>query len=118
MNIIKNIFKNQYITTFISILILLYSATINNNISKYKYSKNIMLKLYTKIFNHHFFRLIYLIFILCIFNYDVKIALSLTIAFIMINISITNNMVDNSFGQFENFLELEHFSDNTLRTKF
>jgi hypothetical protein len=129
MSIIKNILKNQYVTTFVSILLLLFSATIDRHYTQNTklsslynkesgaiqesgviQEKHILLKLYAKIFNHHFFRLAYLLLIIYIFNYDVKIALSLSILFIMVNISITNNMIKKSFGQFENFIELEHFT--------
>ncbi len=111
MNIIKNTLKNQYITTFISIVILLYSATIDTHITNIKF---LQLKLYTKLFNHYLSRLMFLLLIVYIFNYDTKIALSLSIAFIMVNISITNNMEKNSLGQFEHFLELEHFTQKSL----
>jgi hypothetical protein len=107
MDLIKKTLKNQYVTTFLSIIILLYSATINN-IS----IKNNQFKFYSKIFNHHFFRVIYLLLILYLFDNDIKLAIALSIAFIMMNISVTNNMVKSSFGQFENFIELEHFSDD------
>jgi len=123
MNIIKNILKNQYITTIISIVLLLFSATVNRYINQKptfitnQHGKHFLLKFYTTIFNHHFFRLAYLLIIIYIFNYDVKIALSLSIVFLMMNILITNNMAKKSFGQFENFIELEHFTDEYKYSK-
>jgi hypothetical protein len=110
MNIIKNILKNQYISTFISITILIYTVLLSNNLSNRKNNKHNLLKFYTKIFNHYLFRVMFLLLVLYFFNNETRISICLVIAFIMINISITNNMIKNSFGQFEHFLELEQFT--------
>ena len=112
MDFIKNKLKSQYITTFIIILVLLYSATIENNIGNYKKSQYMFLRLFEKIFNHHFFRMIYLLSVFYFLNKNLELGFGLAVAFIMINIALTKNMVKNNLKQFENFIELEHFSEN------
>ncbi len=101
MQTIKKIFKNQLWLTVLSIVILIYSGTFD------KISKQ---KLHIKIFSHYLFKIILLLSIVYLFDYDQKISISLSILFLMVNILITNNMIIKSNGQYENFIQLEHFS--------
>ena len=102
MTSVNNIFKNEYVITLLSAIILIHSANLGNKISRP----------YNKIFNHYIFTILFLLLLLYIICHDKKLGFIMAIAFIIVNQTITNNMVFNNLNQLNNFIKLEHFTKN------
>jgi uncharacterized membrane protein len=102
MSSIYKLFNNNYITTLLSSIILIYSANLGNKIPKF----------YTKVVDHYAFKILFLIILLYVLNNNKNLGFVIAIAYIIINQTITNNMVTNNMNQFENLIEFEHFTNN------
>ena len=90
-----NLFKNSYINTLLSIVIIIYAST---------------LKSYNKIYNNCIFKFLLLLFILILSKKDIQLSFSIIIAYLIIYKNIIRNNVDENMDNIDHYMQLEYFT--------
>ena len=97
-----NLFSNQYFTMLISLTLVIYSSIFGKNVPRY----------YKKVFNNQLFKVGYLFLIYSVANHNLKLALLLSVAYLITHINLTKNLINENFSQLEHFIQLEHFTND------
>jgi hypothetical protein len=81
----NNIINNHYLITFISIIIIIYSGSINKHFSR----------LSIKLYNNQIVKIIYLICLYLLSELNINLGISMAILYITIHIYMTNTLINN-----------------------
>jgi len=98
-----NFINNKYITTFISLCLIICILCLNKNIN-----------INVDVYNNIIFKLLYLLLIFIVNDKDYQLSIYLTIMYIMLDHITTNNQKQKMISEFEHSNQLEHYTQDYL----
>jgi hypothetical protein len=96
-----NFTNNKYITTSLSLLLIIFVCCLKNNID-------------INIYNNIVFRLLYLLLIFVIIEKDYRLGLFIAISYIVIDKISTYNNLRNDLAELEHYKQLEHYTQDYI----
>ena len=94
-------FTNKYITTFLSLLLIILLGCFKNNTN-------------INVYNNIIFKILYLILIFIIIDKDYRLGLFLAIIFIILDQLTTYNNLNTVFNELEHSKQLEHYTQDFI----
>ena len=96
-----NFTNNKYITTFLSLLLIIFLICLKNNLN-------------IDVYNNIIFKILYLILISIIIEKDYRLGLFLSIIYVILDQISTYNNLHNDLNELEHYKQLEHYTQDFI----
>ena len=96
-----NFTNNKYITTFMSLLLIIFLGCLKNNLN-------------IDIYNNIIFKILYLILIFLIVEKDFRLGLYVLIIYLILDQISTYNYLHNDIHELEHYKQLEHYTQDYI----
>ena len=96
-----NFTNNKYITTSLSLLLIICLGCVKNNIN-------------INVYNHIIFKILYLLLIFIIIEKDYRLGLFISISYLVMDQISTYNSIRNDMIELDHFKQLEHYTQDYI----
>ena len=96
-----NFTNNKYITTILSLFLIIFVGCLKNNLN-------------IDVYNNIIFKILYLILIFIIIDKDYRLGLFVSISYLILDQISTYNYLNNDFKELEHSKQLEHYTQDFI----